>query len=339
MKKKSFKLKFFLVTAAVLVSVAVIFGVSSFFYIKSAVRQPMSQKSEKVEFRVDKGQGTREIAEKLEKEGLIKGTWAFLIYLRVGSRNSLIQAGDYVLDKKYSIVEIVDVLSQGKVATTKITIPEGLTNKQIGELFQREKIGTKEDFDKATLEDFDFDFLKNDLKGDLQGFLFPSTYFLSARPDSKEAVEKMLEEFRKKADPLIKERKEKSSLSYYQVLVLASIVEREVPKYQDKKKVAGIFLKRMELGMNLESCATIQYVLGTNKRILSQDDLNIRSPYNTYKNSGLPPAPIANPGLDSIRAVINPQKTNYLYFFSGKDGKTYFSATNEEHEEKKLKYL
>ena len=138
---------------------------------------------------------------------------------------------------------------------------------------------------------------------------------------------------------MIRAKLSSQSLTYYQILTLASIVEREVQSNTDKKIVAGIFLNRLNSDMPLGSDATIQFILGSNKRIFSDQDIAVDSPYNTYINKGLPPGPIANPSLESIEAVLNPTKTDYFYFFTGKDGKTYFSKTQEEHDALKAKYL
>ena len=212
-------------------------------------------------------------------------------------------SGDYELKRDYSMLEVVEVLTQGKISSGKITIPEGWTNKQIGKEIAKKGIDTEDSFKNALTESYDYDFLKESPSRDLQGFLFPETYFLSSRADSKEVIKKMLEEFSLTVDPKIKEKIDSQNLTYYQVLILASIIEREVTSSEDMKKVASVFLNRMENGMKLDSCATVEYVLGTKKRILSSEDIALDSPYNTYQNEGLPPTPIANPGLESIEEI------------------------------------
>lgn len=299
----------------------------------------MSQSSEEVQFTVEKGESTTEISKKLEENGLVQNSFVFLLYLKYKGQGAKVQAGEYKIPKNLTMIQVLDIISQGKITSGKITIPEGWTNKQIEEELVKKGIGTSEDFKAALNKKYSYDFLKESPSGDLQGFLFPETYFLSSKPTSQEVVDKMLGEFSKQADPKIKKKVGTNGLSYYQILTLASIVEREVTSDEDKKKVASVFLNRLNIDMKLDSCATVEYVLGTKKRILSSDDISIDSPYNTYKNRGLPPTPIANPGLTSIEAVLEPDNTDYLYFFSGKDGKTYFSKNQEEHEALKEKYL
>lgn len=313
--------------------------ISGVFYIDSAVKKPMSGSSTKVNFTVEKGEGTTEISKHLEQNGVIKNSFVFLLYLKYKGQGANVQAGDYKIAKNLTMIQVLDILTQGKVTSGKITIPEGWTNKQIEDEVVKKGIGTSEEFKESLSKKYNYNFLEESPNGDLQGFLYPDTYFLSSKPNSDEVVGKMLAEFSSKVDPKIREKIGNQKLSYYQVLTLASIVEREVQSSSDKKKVAGVFLNRLDIGMKLDSCATVQYILGTNKRILSNDDISVDSPYNTYKISGLPPSPIANPSLESIEAVLAPEHTNYLYFFSGKDGKTYFSENQEQHEALKAKYL
>jgi len=315
---------------------SVYLGVS---YVGNAVKKPLSNSTEEVKFTVQKGESTTQIGEKLEKDGLIKNSFIFLLYLKYKRQASQIQAGDYTLKKNLTMIQVMEVLTKGKVTSGKITIPEGWTNKQIEAELVKKGVGTSEEFNVALNKKYSYEFLKESPNGDLQGFLFPETYFVTARPTSEEVIEKMLKEFSAKADPKIREKIGKQKLSYYQVLTLASIVEREVISKDDRKKVAAVFLNRLDTGMKLDSCATVQYILGGDKRILSSEDISIDSPYNTYKIAGLPPSPISNPSLESIEAVLEPEKTDYLYFFTGKDGKTYFSKNEEEHDALKAKYL
>jgi len=309
------------------------------FYVKSTVQKPASSVSEEIDFTIKEGESTQDIGNRLENEGLIKSSWVFAVYLKYKGQSSFIQAGDYKLKKNYTMLEVIEVLTKGRVSLGKLTIPEGWTNRQIGEELLKKGIDTEDGFKNALSKKYNYDFLKESPNGDLQGFLFPETYFLTSKADSSEVIEKMLKEFSLSADPIIRKKISGQNLSYYQILTLASIIEREVTSEEDKKKVASVFLNRLAGDINLDSCATVEYILGTKKRILSSEDIAIDSPYNTYINKGLPPTPISNPGLKSIEAVLEPAQTDYLFFFSGKDGKTYFSNTQEEHETKKQQFL
>ncbi len=308
-------------------------------YVHAAIYDPASKSGQTVHFTVAQGEGTRQISEKLERQKLIKSSLVFIGYLKFKDKGAKIQVGDYALKKNMTMLQVIDMLTGGDVITTKITIPEGWTDTQIENELIKKGVTTDAGFKNAISQKYNYSFLKENPAGDLQGFLYPDTYLLSSKPTAKEAITKMLDEFKQKADPVIRAKLSSQSLTYYQILTLASIVEREVQSNTDKKIVAGIFLNRLNSDMPLGSDATIQFILGSNKRIFSDQDIAVDSPYNTYINKGLPPGPIANPSLESIEAVLNPTKTDYFYFFTGKDGKTYFSKTQEEHDALKAKYL
>lgn len=212
--------------------------------------------------------------------------------------------------------EIKKFWQQQTKKETKITIPEGWTVKQIDDYLAEKQILSKGDFLAVAKEK--------------EGYLFPDTYFLSEKPDASEIVKKMEDNFQQKTAGLNLTKDD---------LILASIVEKEVTTDEDRKTAAGVFKNRLKYNMALESCATINYVLGGNKKILSREDLLTASPYNTYLHKGLPPGPIGNPGLAAINAALNPATTDYFYFLTGNDGKTYFAKTKTEQDQNKLKYL
>lgn len=209
----------------------------------------------------------------------------------------------------------------------------------MGERLEANGIVTKKDFLEAAKKDYDYDFLEGKPSTvDLEGFLYPDTYIFEKDVTADEVVGKMLENFDKKLTADIKAKADKSDLSLYEIVTLASVVEREVAKPSDRRLVASVFSNRLEIGMALESCATIQYITGENKKQFTYAETRVASPYNTYINRGLPPGPIGSPSIDSILAVIEPEDSGYLYFLSA-DGTTYFSRTFEEHEAKKARYL
>ncbi len=335
-EEKKNKLKYFLIA----IPLILILGITgSGFYLKNMIYQPMSSQAEEVLFTINEGEGAAEIANKLKYQDLIKNDWVFLGFLKFKDQYSALQAGDYILNKNYSMMDTIGILTKGKVLTDKITIPEGWTQDKIMAELEKRGIATGEEFQSALRKDYDFSFLKENLEtGNLEGFLFPDTYFLSSRPTAQEIIEKMLINFRERADTLIRQRKN-TELSYYDVLKLASIVETEVSTKEDRQMVAGVFLNRLAIGMPLQSDATLQFILKSDKRIFSLEETKVESPYNTYQHEGLTPSPISNPGLEAIEAVLNPKFSDYLYFLSDEAGKTYYSETLEEHEQKKIQYL
>jgi len=250
-----------------------------------------------------------------------------------------LQAGDYEIPRNLNMIQMVEFLTTGKVTVNKVTFPEGWTLVKMGERLEANNIVTKNDFLTAAKKNYDYDFLDGKPANvDLEGFLYPDTYIFGKNDTADEVVQKMLTNFDKKLTSDIKEKADKSDLSLYEVITLASIVEREVAKPDDRKLVASVFLNRLEIGMALESCATIQYITGENKKQFTYAETRVVSPYNTYINKDLPPGPIGNPSIDSILAVLEPEESSYLYFLSA-DGVTYFSRTLDEHETKKAKYL
>lgn len=318
----------------------VIFLIIGLFWVNSVIASPNSNSEEKKLVKIEEGQGTQEIAKNLEGAGVIKSDFIFVLYLKYQKMAAGIQAGEYEIPQNLTMIQLAEMITKGKTASTKITIPEGWTIKQIAEYLEKNKVVSKDDFLAEIKKKFDYNFLADKpADANLEGFLYPETYLLSVKPNSEEIVNKMLEEFGKKLTPALRDKIKASNMSTYEVVTLASVVEREVANVDDRKTVAGIFLNRLNAGLPLESCATIQYILGENKKQFTYEETRTPSPYNTYINPGLPKGPIGNPSVESIEAVLFAQKTDYNYFLTGNDGKTYFSVTLDEHNEKKAKYL
>lgn len=308
-------------------------------YFRQFMHTPSSENNTEVTYTIESGESIRQIARELEHRDLLKDDFLFLAYLKIKGLSGQLIAGDYLLKGNMTPLQIIDVLTSGRVASVKITIPEGWTNEKIADYLNEKGIVTKEEFLVATKKNYDYSFLtQKPTDKDLEGFLFPDTYQLSYKATADDIVEKMLENFQKKVDVPLSKEISASGLKYYDLLKLASVVEREVAKPEDRKVVAGIFLSRLNEGMPLESCATIQYILKVNKTQFTYAETRTPSDYNTYIHPGLPAGPIGNPGLESVRAVIYPTITEFRFFLSA-DGTTYFSKTLEEHEAKKAKYL
>lgn len=309
------------------------------YYFRAYMYTPVSENQNEITFTIEKGESVREIASDLESKELLKDDFLFLVYLKIKGLSGQLIAGDYLIRQDITPLQLIDTFTSGRIASIKITIPEGWTNDRIADYLNEKGIVTKEDFLTATKKSYDYPFLaQKPADKDLEGFLFPDTYQLSYKVTADQIVQKMLENFQKKVDTPLSKEISAAGLEYYDLLKLASIVEREVAKPEDRKVVAGIFLSRLDEGMPLESCATIQYILKVNKTQFTYDETRTPSLYNTYLNPGLPAGPIGNPGLESIKAVIYPTITEFRYFLSA-DGTTYFSKTFAEHEEKKVKYL
>ena len=286
------------------------------FFIWQGIYLPKDLVGEEKLFLVEKGQGLFQIAENLEKEGLIKGNFYFRAYALLQGYARSLQAGEYLLSPSMGIPEIVQKIISGDTAKIAVTIPEGFTVKQI-----EERLGLS-------------------LPGEnLEGFLFPDTYQFPINVNGEEVAVRMRENFDKKLTSDLKEEIEKQGKTIFEIITMASLIEKEVQTKEDKEMVSGIFWKRIELGKPLESCATIAYIKGVDQWRYSFEDTRIDSPYNTYLNPGLPLGPICNPGLESIIAAIYPKSSQYWYYLSTPEGETIFSQTLEEHNIAKAKYL
>jgi UPF0755 protein len=302
-------------------------------------------------FTVAANESVKEIADKLSAGGFIDSKLAFLIYIWQTDKDTRLQAGEYVFSPADNIKEIVAALSAGKAASQEktITIIEGWNIDDIGNYLKGEKIEAANDFISLAgkkINDWPFSFPRPEflktvpLEADLEGFLFPDTYRIFKDSSAEEIIKKMLDNFDSKLDAELSAVIVRQGRNLYEIITMASLVEKEVKSEADMKIVAGIFYDRIKYGQPLESCATLAYILGVNKPQYTLEDTQIESPYNTYRRQGLPPSPIANPGLKAIRAAIYPEFTDYNYFLTRPDtGATVFSRTYDEHLLNKNKYL
>ena len=247
------------------------------------------------------------------------------IYLKLNGGNIKLKVGTYKFNGKFSKYEIIKKIKNSETNGVKLTIPEGFTSKQLFARMEALELGTTEEINKALSEvDFPYPHENNNF----EGYFYPETYIFSENVTTKQVIQTILAEFLKKFPP----EKYPDKQKFYDTLKMASIVEAEVPDAVDKPKVAGIFLKRLEIGMRLESDATLKYELG---RQATRNELKQQNtPYNSYKVKGLPPTPIGNPPIETFKAVLNAEKTDNLFFFTHK-GKTYYSKTHEEHLQKR----
>lgn len=334
----------------------IVVGLLVVVYYLTKVNAAATAESHEIEFVVEKGLSSKQIANRLEEKNVIGNSYIFLVYTKLHNAGGSIQAGQYVLDSNMAIPEIVDILTHGKVVSENrnVTIIEGWNNRQIGKyLVNRDIIKSETEFNKVLSDGgFDFEFKIFGEKFDYEGFLFPDTYTLSKENHLSDLVSKMLNNFENKITTQMVDDSAKTGYDFGEVLTLASIIEKEVGRNKEnltdedleimqheRELVASVFYNRLEIGMALESDATVNYVTGKSDRSVSIEDTKIKSPYNTYMNRGLPPGPIGNPGLNSIKAAIYPTKSDYLFFLNAPDGTAYFAKTLSEHNENRSKYL
>lgn len=315
----------------VLTLLIIIFLGATFFFIwfKEAIRPPSPSSKETKIFVIRQGQDIREIARNLKKEGLIRDQLAFFILIKRLGIERNIQAGDFRLSAGWDAETVAKTLTHGTLDIW-ITIIEGWRVEEIALKLAQELALPEREF----------------LKYAQEGFMFPDTYLLAKDASASTLVKILRENFDRRVDEEIRKKAKEKGLSLNQLITIASIVEREARLEEDRPIVAGILLKRLNNGWPLQADATVQYALGYDpgqktwwKKQLTSQDLSIDSLYNTYKHSGLPPAPICNPGLAAIRAVIESTETDYWYYLSDKEGRTHYAKTIEEHEENITKYL
>lgn len=299
---------------------------------------PAGEKTSHVAFAVEKGIPLKMVASRLKKEGLIRNETAFVFYGRFSGATQRIQEGVYRVSPGDSSPKILRMMVKGEIWTQRFTIPEGFTARDIANKLDAEKVGSGRVFldlvqRGAARGEFKNKFLKDFRIANLEGYLFPDTYeYLGERLSEKELIEKMLARFEEKVLPLWEKRPAGYPFSLKDAVKVASIIEREARKGEEREVIAGVFVNRLNRGMRLESCASVDYALGRHSTgVLTFKDIEVNSPYNTYRYYGLPPGPISNPGLASIKAALNYERNGYLYFVARGDGGHIFTSTFAEH--------
>ena len=341
----------FLVLAAF---ICVIAGRTSFSAISvgSIVRQfdkPASNDPTPVQFKVREGETAASIADRLEKQGIISSALMFRLLAQAREADEHLTAGDYELRRNMTANEVIDKLNESRRLAGRITTIEGWRAEEIADLLEKRGLARREEFlSLARLAIFDYAFLRDRPRGaSLEGYLFPDTYDLPKGATATDIVRTMLEDFDRRFDSSLREKVSQSGLTLHQVVTLASIIEREAAVAGERPRIASVYLNRLKLDMPLQADPTVQYAVagvspGTTpdywKQGLSPTDLQMESPYNTYRFRGLPPGPIANPGLASLAAVVMPEKTDYLYFVAKNDGSHEFARTLDEHNRNVAKY-
>ena len=281
---------------------------------------------------IDEGMSARAIGVRLEALGLVRSARYFEAAARWRGLANRLEAGRYQLDGSRSPSQLLDDLLKAPPETVRVTIPEGLTRQQTAGRLRAAGLADSARFVAATeslrlLSDLGVE------AGSLEGYLFPETYFLPPDATEEEIARHMVAEFFRVFDDSLAARLPELGLSLHQAVTLASIVEGEAMAAEERPVIAAIFHRRLNLDRRLESCATVEFALGVQKREpLTNEDLEVVSPYNTYRHSGLPPGPICSPGRASLHAALNPPATDFFFFVARGDGTHEFSRTNREHE-------
>ncbi|MCP1092555.1 endolytic transglycosylase MltG [Bacillaceae bacterium OS4b] len=346
--------KIIMITIASLILLIGIVGLVGFLYINSAMKpvDPDDDTIKKVKIPI--GSSVNGISTLLEEQGIIKDARVFKYYIKFRNESGF-QAGEYKLSPSMPIEDIVTSIKTGKLmkeAAMKITIPEGKQLIQIADIIAGKtgedpkkvfkKLNDKK-FVKSMQEQFP-QLLTSEIENEkvlypLEGYLFPATYdFYEEKPTLESIVIEML----KKTEETLQayeSQMDKNDYSVHEMLTFASLVEEEATAQVDRGKIASVFYNRIEEDMPLQTDPTVLYAKGSHKSRVYYKDLEVKSPYNTYKNKGLPPGPIANAGTTSIDAVLKPEKTDYLYFLATPEGEVLYSKTLDDHNNKKAEHI
>jgi UPF0755 protein len=271
--------------------------------------------AKEVVFEVEPGQAASTVAARLSERGIIKGARAFALFVRLTGAGSSIKAGTFALKEGMSYAAILSALTVPAAAEeVEITIPEGYTARQIGEV-------ARAALPHVTPEEWEV------ASAGSEGYLFPDTYRFHADASAADVVGKLRATF----DIRLGENGIAQGADFAKSVILASILEREVRGPQDMAMVSDVFRKRLAAGMPLQADSTVNYATGVNRPSVTYEDLRVDSPYNTYKYPGLPPGPIGNPGIEAIKAALNPTKNPYYYFLTTPEGEVKYARTFEEH--------
>jgi UPF0755 protein len=326
--------KIFLLVIAGVILLAAVFAGGVGYGIYYAIAPVGGTQVVKIE--VPEGATAGEIGRKLEVNGLIRNILVFRAAVRATGCGGDFKPGRYVIDPNCNVMQIIEQLKKGEGALRLVTIPEGLTIRQIGEVFEQNRVMSAADF-MRTLQNYDYKIDGRTIKNP-EGYLLPDTYDFPESYTNDQVIRVLVRAFNEIALKMYEEKKHELpvELTLHEVITLASMVEREAQVPEERPTIAMVYYNRLKKNMLLQCDATVQFALGKQKEILTYADLKIDSPYNTYLYKGLPPGPIANPGIKSIKAVLAPENNDYLFYVRNdvkNDGSHVFTRTYQEHQD------
>ena len=308
-----------------------IFGISTIMFSDNSSTD--SQKKQRVHFKIKEGMDAREIARILEQKGVIDSGFKFRMLAKLNGYEDQLKVGSYNFTTGMKYDEVFEKLLAGEPELVTFTIPEGFGVKDIAKRLAEIELVDQDEFLKKaeTFAPYDYIEKRKNVFYYCEGFLFPDTYEVENNIEVDDILKIMAEDFDYRLTKKMRVRAAEENMSIYDLITLASIVEKEVRYAEDRPIVAQVFFKRLKIGMPLQTDASLQYLMDAPKEDVSIADTQMESPYNTYQHAGLPPGPIANPGLDAIEAVLNPANTDYLYFVADRSGHNHYSYTYDEH--------
>ena len=354
-KEKTLVKRIVLSIVAAFVLLLILFGVIGYQYVTTSLEPLDTENKTETIVEIPTGSSSKDIARILQDEGIIKSAIVFSYYIRMNNETGF-QAGNYEFSPSMSLDSIIDQLQEGGTASeyegTKILVKEGTSIDQIGDVIAENTKYSKEDFlaviqNEAFLTKMKTEFPElltsvfeaEDTRYVLEGYLFPATYEFPEEMSLEELVEKMIstmDEVMQEFYPEIIESKK----TVHDILTLASLVEREGSKLEDRKLIAGVFYNRLEINMPLQTDVAVLYALEEHKEYVTYGDVEVESPYNLYKHPGFGPGPVNSPSADAISATVEPTKSDYLYFLADLETeKVYYSESYEQHLEYQAEYV
>ena len=317
-------------------SIALIWLIGGLFYYQAAY--PVGGPPEPVLFKIEKGMTLKQVAYRLAESQLVRGPSSFRLLAYLQSKQDQIKAGEFRLSSAMTPMQILERVTSGRSILYPVTIPEGYRITEIAALLSRKGMADEAEFIDATRDRSLIESLGGTMKT-LEGYLFPDTYFFSKDAGAHNIVKTMLDTFAKQAlKPQYLQRAREIGFSFHDIVTLASLIEKETGDERERGLISAVFHNRLKKNMRLQCDPTVIYVIENFDGNLRKKDLAIDSPYNTYRYGGLPPGPIASPGLESIKAALYPAPVNHIYFVSRQDGSHEFSSTLAAHNRAVRKY-
>ena len=286
-----------------------------------------------VYFTVRPGMSVSEIGKELYERGIIDSEMKFWWTAKLNGFENKVKSGTFAMQTGMTPRDALEILVYGNTVTIRFTIPEGFSVRDIAQRLDDEGLVKADAFISLakTYRPYPYVEEHENVRYAVEGFLFPDTYEINGEFDAARIMQMMAENFDRRLTKEMRDRAREMDLSIYELVTLASLVEKEAYHEEDRPIIAQIFLKRLRLGMPLQADPTVQYLLDAPKEDLLYRDTEIESPYNTYQNVGLPPGPIASPGTASLMAVLHPADTNYLYFVADRNGNNYYATNYADH--------
>lgn len=283
--------------------------------------------------RIRPGMSSSQIGQLLEEQGVIDSQAKFWLAVKLNSADSRFQAGVFELQRNMRTGDALNVLINGHSVAVRVTVPEGLNVRQVAKLFAEQGLVDEQEFLAEARSFAPYDYIEAVPEADyrIEGFLFPDTYDFANDVTPRDIMKRMADEFDSRLTQDMRRQAEERQLSIYELVTLASLVEKEARYPEDRPVIAQVFFKRLAINMPLQTDTTLQYLREEVKEDLSIEDTKVVSPYNTYLHYGLPPGPIASPGMASVEAVLKPADTDYLYFVADRDGHNHYGYTYDEH--------